>query len=190
MSKSRFRGKTVAQAAATPAEDKPAVASVHQAVVASDHSSRRGFIGVLGAGAVAVGIGVPAVFSLRSVVPNVLYEPPQQVKLGALDSFTDGSTFIASQRMFVFREKNTFFCISARCTHLGCTVQLVNIKEAEGGFEFHCPCHGSKFRADGTNFAGPAPRPLFYYKLAVAADDGQLVADMSQPADKGWRLTV
>lgn len=169
-------------------KDKPrhAAAAGH----AETATSRRGFIGWLGAGAVAAGIGLPGLLSLRSVVPNVLYEPSKQVKLGTLDAFADGSTFIANQRLFVFRESNTLYCVSAICTHLGCTVQLVNMKEAEGGFEFHCPCHGSKFRADGTNFAGPAPQPLHYYKLSVAADDGQLVADMSQPMDKGWRLTV
>jgi cytochrome b6-f complex iron-sulfur subunit len=169
---------------------QPAAGAQIAHAAGQDASSRRGFLSWLGAVAVAAGIGIPGILSLRSVVPNVLYEPPQQVRLGPLDSFADGSTFIADQRLFVFRQQNTLYCISARCTHLGCTVQLVNMKEAQGGFEFHCPCHGSKFRADGANFAGPAPRPLYYYKLSVAADDGQLIADMAQPADKGWRLTV
>jgi len=153
-------------------------------------TTRRGFIGWLGAGAVVAGIGLPALLSVRSVVPNALYEEPRQVKLGPLDSFADGSTFVAAKRLFIFREKNVLYCVSAICTHLGCTVQLVNMKEAVGGFEFHCPCHGSKFRADGTNFAGPAPKPLMYYKLSVTPDDSQLMADLSQPAGKGWRLTV
>lgn len=174
----------------TPATAQPAAGHPGGPDASSSKTDRRGFLGWLGAGAVAAGIGIPGLLSLRSVVPNVLYEPPKQVKLGPLDAFTDGSTFIATQRLYVFREKNTLYCISARCTHLGCTVQLVNLKEAKGGFEFHCPCHGSKFRADGSNFAGPAPRPLYYYKLSVAADDGQLIADMSQPMEKGWRLTV
>jgi len=172
------------------ATESASPAAAPQGAPAESKPGRREVIGWLGAGAVAAGIGLPALLSLRSMVPNVLYEPPKQLKLGPLDSFADGSTFVADQRLFIFRDKNTFFCISARCTHLGCTVQLVTMKQAEGGFEFHCPCHGSKFRADGTNFAGPAPQPLHYYKLAVAADDGQLIADMSQPVDKGERLTV
>jgi len=184
---SRFRMRAKGSGTQGKAEPIPAALPVHPSEGAT---TRRGFIGWLGAGAVALGIGLPAALSVRSVVPNALYEEPRQLKLGPLDSFADGSTFVAAKRLFIFREKNILYCVSAICTHLGCTVQLVNMKEAAGGFEFHCPCHGSKFRADGTNFAGPAPKPLMYYKLSVTPDDGQLMADLSQPAGKGWRLTV
>jgi len=44
--------------------------------------------------------------------------------------------------------------------------------------KFKCPCHGSGFRKDGTNFEGPAPRPLERIKIA-RADDGQLLIDKS-----------
>lgn len=152
--------------------------------------TRRDFIGLLGIAASAISCGVPLVMGVRSYVPNVLYEPPMRVKVGPLARFTEGATYLADQRVFIFKEKDTLFSIGARCTHLGCTVQLAKMPGAEGGYEFHCPCHGSKFRADGTNFAGPAPSPLPYYKLDLAAEDGQLILDMSELADKGWRLTV
>jgi len=133
--------------------------------------------------------------AVRSLVPNALYEKPLRFKAGPISSFAGGPTFIADQRVFVFREGPTFHCISAVCTHLGCTVQLVRQAAAAGGgsdsaYEFACPCHGSKYRGDGTPYAGPAPRALSYFKLSVAVDDGQLVVDLSQEADKGWRLTV
>jgi menaquinol-cytochrome c reductase iron-sulfur subunit len=152
--------------------------------------TRRSFIGKLTIAAVAASCGVPLAMSVRSVVPNMLYEPPMRLKVGPLERFTEGATYLANERAFLFREQETLYSISARCTHLGCTVQLAKMPNAEGGFEFHCPCHGSKFRADGTNFAGPAPSPLPYYKLDLAADDGQLILDMSESASKGWRLTV
>lgn len=152
--------------------------------------SRGAFLGRLTIGALAIAGIAPLAMSVRSVVPNVLYEPPKRVKVGPLERFTDGATFLPKQRLFVFREGATLFSISAVCSHLGCTVQLAKMPQVEGGFEFHCPCHGSKFRADGTNFAGPAPSPLKYYELAVAEDDGQLLVDMGTKADKGWRLTI
>jgi Rieske Fe-S protein len=45
--------------------------------------------------------------------------------------------------------------LSARCTHLGCTVHWVAAEN-----RFQCPCHGSQFAADGSVLHGPAQRPL------------------------------
>ena len=45
--------------------------------------------------------------------------------------------------------------LSARCTHLGCTVHWAAAEN-----RFKCPCHGSQFAADGTVLHGPAQRPL------------------------------
>lgn len=161
----------------------------------ADGLSRRQLLTRVGGGLVTAAIGVPAALAVRSVVPNALYEKPLRFKAGPVEAFAGGPTFIPGQRVFVFREKETFHCISAVCTHLGCTVQLVRQAAAAAGgagqgFEFACPCHGSKYTGDGTPYAGPAPRPLSYFKLAIAPDDGQLVVDLSQEADKGWRLTV
>jgi len=152
--------------------------------------TRRGNLQVLGLAMVAVVLGIPAALFTRSCVPNALYETPRRVKLGALDQFAEGATFVAKHRVFVFREASTFHCISARCTHLGCTVQLSKIGSEAESIEFHCPCHGSQFHADGTNFAGPAPRPLDHYKLELAPDDGKLVLNSAVTTDKEWRLTV
>jgi Rieske Fe-S protein len=43
---------------------------------------------------------------------------------------------------------------AARCTHLGCRIARVS----DGLLV--CPCHGSKFRTDGSVASGPASRPL------------------------------
>ena len=135
---------------------------------------------------------------MRSLVPNVLYEQPQKFKIGLPSQFPDGVTFIEDRRVYVFRNQNTFHVLSAKCTHLGCTVKMVNFNQPETveikgrhmemAQEFHCPCHGSKYYGDGTNYAGPAPKPLACYQIEVSPDDGQLVVDLGDgqprcPAD-------
>lgn len=165
-----------------------------------ENPSRRSFLKTVGIGAVLLALGGQLYAMLRSLLPNVLYEPSKRFKVGAMDKFTDGGTFLEDKRLFVFREKNNFHAISASCTHLGCTVKMVKLnqpkkvtvggKEIEEQVEFHCPCHGSKYYGDGTNYAGPAPKPLDYFKLDLSPDDGQLIVDMSDKVNQDFRLTV
>jgi menaquinol-cytochrome c reductase iron-sulfur subunit len=162
--------------------------------------SRRSFIGKFGAGLIILGLLGEGYAFLRSLIPNVLYETPQRFKVGNPDDFPEGAKFLEDKRIFIFKEKNVFHSISAMCTHLGCTVKMVNLnqpkkvkigkEEKEIKWEFHCPCHGSKFYADGTNYAGPAPKSLIWYKLEIAPEDGQLVVNMSEEVKQGFRLTV
>jgi len=153
---------------------------------------RRDFLARVGAGLVTAAFALPAALAVRSCVPKALYEEPRRVKLGPPDHLTEGATFFPDQRVFVFREQQTFHCLSAVCTHLGCTVQLARVaapgKKEE--LEFHCPCHGSKYHADGTPYAGPAPRPLTSFPLELAPDDQQLVVDRTRSIERSWRFTV
>ena len=163
-------------------------------------TDRRDFLLKLGAGAGGVAIGTQAVASLRSLVPNVSYDAPTTVKLGLPTEFPDGLKYLPDERLFVFRQGNTFHAISAVCTHLGCTVRaeaLSNVETVDRGgsamkltHRFQCPCHGSEYRGDGTNVAGPAPKPLAWFRLSLASDDGQLVVDLAEEVDRDFRLTL
>ncbi len=52
-------------------------------------------------------------------------------------------------------EQGVVHAVSARCTHLGCTVRF---NDAEKSWD--CPCHGSRFGIDGSVLSGPAVMPL------------------------------
>ena len=137
---------------------------------------------------------------LRSLAPNVLYEPPKKFKIGVPDDFPQGVVFLDEHKIFLFRDGNAFHVVSAVCTHLGCTVKFRafrNDKEMEvrgvkytSKGEFLCPCHGSKFRDEGTNYAGPAPKPLSWHPLEISPEDGQLVVDVAKKVDRKFRLVV
>lgn len=55
------------------------------------------------------------------------------------------------------------------CVHLGCRVPWCSSSQ---GFE--CPCHGSKYNGAGEYFAGPAPRNLDRFVVAVT-DSGRFI---------------
>jgi menaquinol-cytochrome c reductase iron-sulfur subunit len=166
----------------------------------SQPGDRREFLMKLGIGAGVAGITAQAAASLRSLVPNVSYDAPTTVKIGAPGEFPDGLKFLPDERLFVFREGNTFHAISAVCTHLGCTVRAEALPQpetmsVEGAplrvtHRFLCPCHGSKYTGDGGAVSGPAPRALAWYHLYIALDDGQLVVDLAREVGRDFRLTV
>ena len=56
--------------------------------------TRRGFLGRLTAAVAAVGALVAGWPLLRSLVPNVLYEPPKKFRIGAPENFQEGVTFL------------------------------------------------------------------------------------------------
>ncbi len=161
---------------------------------------RRSVLVRLGTAAGAAALAAQGGIVLRSLVANVSYDTPSRIKLGLPGSFPDGLTLVPDARLFVSRRGKRFRALSAVCTHLGCTVRAeaslrpdpsdADTRKATQVFEFACPCHGSRYQADGSNLSGPAPRPLPAYRLALAPDDGQLVVDLDDEIAPDAELTV
>jgi cytochrome b6-f complex iron-sulfur subunit len=146
--------------------------------------TRRDFFGFLGWGAVLTSLGVGTLAFVRFMYPRVLFEPPSRFKLGKPTEYgpnTVSDKWIPAYRFWLVRFDDRFVALSALCTHLGCTPRYLATED-----KFKCPCHGSGFRGRasgwnvlGTNYEGPAPRPLERFELSLA-DDGQLVVDKSK----------
>jgi cytochrome b6-f complex iron-sulfur subunit len=144
---------------------------------------RRGFLRFLAKGSVVLAFLIQIAAAARAFVPNVLYEPLRRFKLRKPKDYPPGVTFNADRRLFVVRDGDDFHVISSVCTHLGCTVQW-RLDERR----FDCPCHGSRFREDGTVISGPAPRPLEWYAVALSPD-GYLEVDTDEQVARGFRFT-
>jgi len=103
------------------------------------------------------------------------------------------------------------------CTHLGCTPNYVTdvvtgsgvdpaVAEARGARTadqrspngWACPCHGSRYFIDSTNFYGPEPRPMDWVNIQVTPDGFFAVDRAALVATRGpgnnaapqWRLLV
>ena len=180
----------------TKTDDKPEAVTAEKPLVPLQIAPlrgevrRRGLLSVLGlgwaafAGASAAGLGA----MVRFMMPTVLFEPPQEFKIGYPVDFAVGAVderFKASYGVWIVREVEGFYALSTVCTHLGCTPNWLSADE-----KFKCPCHGSGFIKTGINVEGPAPRPLERYKITLA-EDGQILIDKNfkYQEEKGqWKL--
>jgi cytochrome b6-f complex iron-sulfur subunit len=147
--------------------------------------NRRDFFSEVVAAAFGIaGLGSVAV-TYQYLSPNALFEPPLMFRAGTPDLYPLNSvTYIADQQVYIVHEQEGFYAVSAVCTHLGCIT-----KWNPDADMIACPCHGSKFRSDGTKIEGPAPRPLVHWSIALAAN-GDLMVDKTEPAKNGQALKV
>jgi cytochrome b6-f complex iron-sulfur subunit len=91
--------------------------------------------------------------------------PQTEFDLGSTEKYPLATQIILSEiPAMLIHSQQGFTAISLVCTHLGCTVG----KSAEG---FACPCHGSRFDADGKVTHGPAAKPLSSLRVEVTKDN-------------------
>lgn len=129
-------------------------------------------------------LGTTAV-TYQYLSPNVLFEPAPTFRAGNPDLFPVNSvTYLPDQQVYIVRTTDGFYAVSSVCTHLGCITQW----KAEAD-QIQCPCHGSKFKSDGTKIEGPAPQPLPHFAITLTAD-GELLVDKLQAAAAGRILKI
>jgi cytochrome b6-f complex iron-sulfur subunit len=121
------------------------------------------------------------------------------------------------KRVTVVLDNAGIYAVYLVCTHLGCTPNYVTdvtigsgvsptVAEARGVRSpndrlpngWACPCHGSRYYIDSTNFYGPAPRPMDWVNIQVTPDGFFAVDRAALVATRGpgnntapeWRLLV
>lgn len=147
-------------------------------------SDRRDFLWQIGCGALVVGAVQAAWSTVRFARAPVSYGPPSRFVLGAVGRFPRHSaTFVESAGAFLLHDGDGLRALSATCTHLGCIVR------AQAGGGYVCPCHGSRYDAEGQVTAGPAPEALPF--LLLQADPrGRLLVDRAARVEAARRLRV
>src|SRR5271154_1523845 len=120
--------------------------------------SQRDLLALGGWGAILTCFGAASLAFVRFMFPRVLFEPPTKWKAGFPNEYQVNAVatrWMKDYRTWIVRDTEGLYAILGICTHLGCTPLWL-----AGENKFKCPCHGSGYRMDGTNFEGPAPRPM------------------------------
>jgi cytochrome b6-f complex iron-sulfur subunit len=145
---------------------------------------RRDFLGLAAIWSSVLAMGAAVAGMLRLPKPAVLPGPLRVYKLGDAAQFAVGSvTRIEAANFDLFRDEQGFHAISSVCTHLGCIVT----HNDEGGFA--CPCHGSRYKEDGSVIAGPAPTGLAWLEISLSPD-GQLEVNAESQVNRGTKFQV
>lgn len=145
--------------------------------------NRRKFLTWLAWGASIANGLLAAIGGVRFLAPAASYGAPSLLNAGRPGGYpVGGKVFLKESRLFVIRDTDGFRAMSAVCTHLGCTVNVLD-------WGYLCPCHGSKFSKQGTVLAGPAPRPLPFYGVYLAPS-GELVVDTGRVVGPRTALNV
>jgi len=159
-----------------PQSDEPRVGS-------ENTLSRRQWLALAGLGSSSAAVALMNATFFRSLDLDMLYEPSKLFRVGKPEHYPlDSVVKLPDRPVFICRDRDGLYAISAVCTHLGCIVGT-----SEDGFA--CPCHGSRYDPTGKVTRGPAPRNLPWWRMQYAPD-GQVVVDATQPVDPGEKLKI
>jgi cytochrome b6-f complex iron-sulfur subunit len=90
--------------------------------------------------------------------------PKTEFDLGLPEKYPLGSRTVLDEiPAILIHTESGFSALSLVCTHLGCTLE-----NDAGGFS--CPCHNSRFTADGNVIQGPAAKTLTALRVEIIKD--------------------
>lgn len=148
--------------------------------LAPEPVARRDFLGLASVWTTLAALGFGLIGMMRLPKAAVLSSPSKKFRVALPDSLAAGQPFVPPGRsVALFRDAEGVYAVSLVCTHLGCIV-----KQAPDGFE--CPCHGSRFTADGAVTKGPAPVALPWHK--VSGGGGNYIVDEAATVPAGTKL--
>lgn len=81
---------------------------------------------------------------------------------------------VFKEGVFLLKGDRGPLALSARCTHLGCTLNYDVGRE-----RFACPCHGSVFDLKGRRIAGPARKDLPILPF-TSGEDGSIAVTVRE----------
>jgi 3-phenylpropionate/trans-cinnamate dioxygenase ferredoxin reductase component len=141
--------------------------------------------------------GMSGVRRFLGSVPNkVAHEVPADVLIvKTVDRSVDdlvaghgGLVSVDGKQLAVYRDDDGHtYELSPRCTHMGCTVDWNDTART-----WDCPCHGSRFSADGSVVHGPAAEPLERVGGTAPSTDADATAADREPVatrDRGAAAT-
>jgi cytochrome b6-f complex iron-sulfur subunit len=132
--------------------------------------ARRDFLGTAALASATAALGFGAIGALQLPKAAILPSPSKKFRAALPETMVPGTPFIPPGRSVAIMrgDKGGLYALSIVCTHLGCIV-----KPSETGFD--CPCHGSRYKPDGTVVRGPAPKALKWLAVSSAGAGGVIV---------------
>ncbi|MBM4061300.1 MAG: Rieske 2Fe-2S domain-containing protein [Planctomycetes bacterium] len=146
-------------------------------------TARRDFLGTAATTLACGTCGFALLGSARLPKVAVLPSASKKFKVVLPPSLLPGQPFVPPGRsVAIFKDGDSVHAISTICTHLGCVV-----KPVESGFD--CPCHGSRFAANGDVVRGPAPKALAWLSVS-SAGGGAVLVDEGKVVPAGTKVSV
>ncbi len=138
--------------------------------VSSGGPSRRRFLDALLGSGMILWLGSVFYPVTRYLIPPARSGPDvSSVEAAALEELTPGSykifRFGRIPGILLRLRDGNYYALSARCTHLDCTVQFKPDTE-----QVWCACHNGLYDVEGRNLSGPPPKPLERFEVVIKGD--------------------